>query len=164
MSDKWFVLRCAANSTLKLVNALQGNGIDAWTPIRIITRRLPRRNSKAKKEISTLPTFVFMSDNSRPILDILRTTCYLPSFRYMKMLGMTVLVNDSEMEFMHRVSMDKTKVTTQPVGGMVRFRSGSFEGIEGIVTQSSDKECTVRIDGTNTLVKVPPFLLLKKHA
>lgn len=164
ISDRWLVLRCGTNATLKLVDALKSSGVDAWSPIRVVVRRAPRRLFKIKVEISTLPTFVFMPYSEMDKVLLLRQRCALPSFSFMKLMGIIVTVHKDELEFMQKVSWNNVKAKPIPIGSSVRFRSGSFAGIEGRVTDGDDKDCTVQLKGSDMIVKVPPFLLVKLQA
>lgn len=160
----WLVLRCNSGSTLKLVEALCGNGIDAWSPVQIVTSRLPRRNARVKKEVATLPSFVFIPEAYKDAAYNLCRRVRMPSFSVMKVMGVVVVVDAKELEFMHRVSWEKVRVLPPAIGEVVRFRSGSFEGVTGVVVESGMKDCCVELHGSGKIVKVPPFLLLKVQA
>lgn len=162
--DKWVVLRCNSKLTLKLVEGLKAFAIDAWSPIKIVHRRVPRKNVREKIEVSTLSTFAFIPDHDRDSACLLSGRKGVPLFSLMKVFGYVVTVNKRELDFMQRVSWDNVKTKPHPIGCSVRFRSGSFEGIEGKVVSSSDKECSVEIKDTNVVVKIPPFLLVRMRA
>lgn len=65
-SSHWCILRTAGPKTLKLVEALNAAGIEAWTPARTVRRQKPGRSTRADGKRPTvdvavpiLPTFVF---------------------------------------------------------------------------------------------------------
>jgi hypothetical protein len=72
----WCILRMAGPRTLKVVEALNAAGLDAWTPTR---RALKRRHRSTKEKVEFLapitPTFAFVRAHH---LDTLRAAMALP--------------------------------------------------------------------------------------
>lgn len=145
MSD-WCVLRTSGPATLPLAETLRTAGIDAWTPTAVYARRRPRSRQRHEIRVALTPTYVFGRANSLSDLSELSGR-----FRFRLMFDDQgpALVRDSELEAL-RHAENRAAPKHKPrralpfsTGETIRVPSGSFQGMDGIVQLSDERDTLV---------------------
>lgn len=162
MSD-WCILRCSGRSTLPLADSLKRSGIEAWSPAAIL--------SGAKLAPMT-PTYVFASAGR--VLDLIRLAACRGGdhhgFSVMHRPQGIPLIRDGQLDGLRKQEDDARPklIERKPRWRMAeRFEIGEeikvgqvagFEGMEGIVEQSDERETIVGFGGWMTL-KIETWIL-----
>jgi hypothetical protein len=161
--DWWVSLRCASGKTTQLVEKLCFMGVEAWTPIKLVNRRVPRKRVKQKVVVPMLPSFVFIPagslDAAQEYADMRTCPAFNPMFfmgrlaRFKgdQLLPMRVLFND--------VANEEEKFPD--VGTTVTLRFGAFSGLRGTVVGRVKQQSLVELQGSSMVVKIAPFFLEK---
>lgn len=166
MTD-WCILRTAARSTLRLADGLSASDYEAWTPVEVIRRRVPRKNDAQAIPAPIMPTFVFARASQMPGLFALAADpmTALPSFSVFRYRDRIPLVCDSELRALRaredrsrREVLKAGKAAPYRHGDMVRAPDGAFAGMSGIVEMSDGKHTLVMFGGRFG-VKIDTFLL-----
>lgn len=136
----WCILRCAASRTLAVATSLSEAGIEAWTPMKVERRRLPRgRKSHREIEAPIMPTFVFVRyDRLVDLMIILGLPMSPhPAFSVFRHLGKVARVSNREIERLRTEegrAQPKTKRPVFGVGEQVRVEEEvNFTGLSGVV-------------------------------
>ncbi len=166
--DTWCILRTRGVSTMRLAESLSGNGIEAWTPIGLATKRKGRARDRVEASVPILPTFVFVRSEHigalHRILGLLVSPH--PSFSIFRYMSRIPLVADADISSLRdaedRATVVKLKQQTfaVPIGSNVRMAEGAFAGMSGIVEQSDGKSALVAFAG-NFKVTIAAWLLPK---
>ena len=150
----WCILRCAASRTLPLATSLIEAGIEAWTPMKVERRRLPRgRKSHREIEAPIMPTFVFVRyDRLVDLMIILALPMSPhPAFSIFRHLGAIAHVSDREIERLRTEegrAQDKKKRPTFAVGEQVRVEEEvSLTGLKGTVEGTKGRYTMVCFGG-----------------
>lgn len=141
-ADDWCILRTSAGQTLALAKSLAESDIDAWTPLKVARRRLPRgRKSHREIEAPIMPTFVFVRydrlDDLRAILALPMTPH--PAFSIFRHLGAIPSVLNREIERLRTQELRGQPKAKRPVfnaGARVRVEEDNFTGLHGVVEGS----------------------------
>lgn len=165
---RWCILRTSGSRTLTLTRSLVLAGIDAWTPVQRVKRRLPRAKKIEHIEAPFTPCYVFVKAPHLPELCRLERTAISPhpAFSVFRHMGATVIVADAsvsslraaEDESRRRADRNAGRTTGKPRGQpfdrgeTVKARKGPFAGLNGIV-QSSDGRHTLILFGTRMEVR-----------
>lgn len=151
--DRWCILRTAGPRTLALATSLSDGGIEAWTPMVMVKRRVPRKPGRVEKPAPLFPTFVFAKAAS--LADLRRFTRMLgsphPAFSIMlRTNGEPALVADREIDKL-RVQENRLKPKrrrpTVPIGTEVCPTDGAWAGMTGVVVESDGKATLVAFGG-----------------
>lgn len=165
VADEWWTaLRCSGAKTTQLVRKLVENKIEAWTPVRISMRRLPRKNVKQEVVVPMLPSFVFVRVDDL-VASIWLSECRMcPAFTPMTFMGKLAQFKGRQLLPM-KVLYDDNPLGVEnelpSVGSVVVLRFGMFSGLRGIVRGYAKKQCLVEIDNNGINVKISPFFLEK---
>lgn len=157
MDDRWCILRTGGARTLPLATALTAAGFDAWTPTKMVKRRVCRtRKAKEAQPAAIMPTFVFV--RARHLPDLLRILCLpsnpYPSFSLFRYLGDVVRVRDSEVErlrVVERRALPRAQRRTYQPGAAVRLAEGPYAGMPGVVQSSNGRRTMIAFGGWMTI-------------
>jgi hypothetical protein len=164
MVAHWVILRTGSLQTLRLAEAINREGIAAWTPSQVARPRLPRRRCRVTLRKPLLPRFVF-ADASR-LLELLELS-------HKPLAAFSVMSNgDDRYAVVHDAALEPLRweegqcersrlrsVGSKPLkpGRRVALPRGAWEGLTGIVERSSRK--ITRIDLGRISVEVETWLL-----
>lgn len=165
---KWCILRTSAGRTIPLAKSLADDGFAVWTPIAMVSRRVPRRQRWVKREAPMMPTFVFadaagINDLFRMLRDPMSPH---PAFSIFHIGPRVPLVADQEVAALRaaedRARGRKTGLELQreqfPIGCAVRIVEGVATGLVGEVAGHDGKSVIVIGDGRMRL-KIATFML-----
>lgn len=163
MAESWCILRTSSRHTLRLVESLQGAGIDAWTPSIVRTIRKPRWNVKREVRLPMMASFVFApAKHMWTLVDLEedRRSPH-PSFSLFRHQDSLPLVPDGELEplrMAERRAIPAQKARAFSRGQNVRVPEGSFAGMIGKVEHSNGRHTLVCFGGP-LKVKIATYLL-----
>lgn len=136
----WCILRCSAARTLPLAASLNEAGIEAWTPMKVEKRRLPRgRKGHREIEAPIMPTFVFVRYSRLVDLMIILELPISPhpGFSVFRHLGLVPHVSNREIERLRTEegrAQRKDKRPAFAIGEQVRVEEEvNFTGLKGVV-------------------------------
>lgn len=164
--DGWCILRTRGANTMKLAASLTASGLDAWTPIEILTKRKGRARDRVEEKAAILPTYVFA--RSAHINDLLRICGLLvsphPGFSIFRQYDRIPII--AERDIASLKAAEEAAALTQrkrvrnvvPIGTSIRVSEGAFAGMSGIVEQSDGKSAIVAFGG-NFRVSIASWLL-----
>lgn len=170
----WCILRTAARTTLRLASELRSDGFDAWTPVAVIRKRLPRRKDRVDANVPIAPSFVFArSDRLYDLFNLSRRPVKdCPEFSLFRHGGRIPLVSDRALEGLRSEEdrLDKVRIAERRLamrgkrgepfvrGETVRMPAGAFAGMDGIV-EGSDGRSTLVSFGGFMRVEIDTFIL-----
>ena len=167
--SRWAILRTSGARTLPLVKSLNGAGLDAWTPRKLLERRRGHNRIPFKVEVPILPTFAFVPasicDRIRAIIADPRSQH--PQFSLFTYRDAVPLILDRELEALRQLeARERTEVRKErryiiPAGAEVTVDSdeSSFLGMTGLVQSCDGKRAWVRFGG-NLVVQIGAWKLL----
>ena len=163
-AGRWCILRTTGSRTLKLAASLQEAGLDAWTPIEQVRRRLPRCKQIEHVRVAMTPSYVFVRECHLPQLRRMEAIHGYPhpSFSIFRYYGSTVLVRHHALHTLRELQQSSylsalpaspnrsSKPRSEPFspGDTVKLITGGLAGLECIVEAS---------DGLITTLAVPLF-------
>ena len=165
---KWCILRTSAGRTIPLAKSLADAGFVVWTPIAMVSRRIPRRTKREKREAPLMPTFVFA--DAAEINDLVRVLrdpiSPHPAFSIFHVGPRVPVIADLEVAELRaaedRARGRKTGLELQreqfPIGCAVRIVEGVATGLEGEVVGHDGKSVIVIGNGRMRL-KIATFML-----
>lgn len=176
----WCVLRVRPAHTLKLAASLQAVGLEAWTPLEWISRRVPRGKAKERFSYVLTPTYVFVrarhedevrrlekrEGTGHPRFSLFR---YYQEVVYLPHLGLHALrrlEQNSYVASLPNTGRTFAKERGQPfdVGANVTFKEGPMAGLPCYVESSDDRTTTLLLTlfGRSAGVKVDTCRLRAK--
>lgn len=175
--SRWCILRTAASSTLPLVEALNEDSFGVWTPVQVVTRRVPRSKEQKQRTVPMMPTFLFApAQQLHALIDIAASPVSpYAGFSIFRYLDRIPLLADASLDPLrlaeHRSrlaeirSRQKVKQSADAFdeGETVKVPSGAFAGMSGIVEESNGK-CTLVCFAGRISVKIDTFLLRDDEA
>lgn len=156
----WCILRTNSSRTLNLAISLTAAGIEAWTPVRIELRRVPRRKARQEKITPLIPRYVFARASHLP--DLFETHHAHPTFSLLHDENGPALVSDNELEPLRTEesrSRPKQRARTFGQGENVCITEGSFAGMRGIVEKDGDHKFTMVSFSQGRPVKIGTYIL-----
>lgn len=159
MTD-WCILRTNGSRTLTLANSLQAAGIEAWTPVSIELRRIPRRKAKEERITPLTPRYVFA--RAIHLTALLDTYHAHPTFSMFWGNEGPILIADDKLEPLRTEesrSRPKQRARTYGRGENVHITEGSFAGMKGIVEKDGDHRFTRVLFGSARAVKIGTYIL-----
>jgi hypothetical protein len=100
MAEKWVILRCATRQTLRLAEAVRGEGVEAWTPTEVSRPKIPKRRARITLCEPILPRFVFADASC--LLELL-------SMSHRPLAGFSVLCDGSRYVVVKDNALDDSK-------------------------------------------------------
>lgn len=176
----WCILQCAGANTLKLFEALIGEGLSAWTPLRWNVARMPVTRARYDKPVPMMPGYVF--GDVGHIDQLVRLSAMrrrdFPRFRFLESASgrqFTPLVPDSELASVREREThlravfegEKRKGDKPPKPGLgveVKMPEGPFGGLNGVVERTKGRDTVVDIPGLPFQLKVSSLLMLESVA
>jgi transcription antitermination factor NusG len=159
----WCILRCSDQATMPLVKSLARAGIDLWTPVERVTKRVPRANIKRSVEQPLLPSYIFAAASHLPELFgiINAPKREHRDFRLFKHNGAIPLVADETLSPL-RLLERKSKAETAQLkrGDAVRLTDGGFAGMSGEIEATGPKFAMVRLNGFPQPLRIANYYLL----
>lgn len=159
----WFILRTAGRSTLHLARTLNEDGIEAWTPTREETIRIPRMNVRRKINLPMLPSFVFVRRRHLiDMLDLAKRPLRHKGFSVFRYLDQIPMVSDRHLEPLRTKESEAVPRKSRPSfqkGDPVRVKTGPFQGLFGRVERCKSGYALVIFDDWRQPVQIPTFLL-----
>lgn len=131
----WFALQTRARHEKVIHGELEGRGIEAFLPLRTITRHWSDRLKKIEEPIFSGYLFVHI-----PLKNRLKVLQSKGSVRLVGFSSWPVPVAESELEAVRRFVDEKISVDPYPYlskGDRVYVRSGPFKGIEGFILRKN---------------------------
>lgn len=162
----WCILRTSGPRTLRLSQSLNAAGIEAWTPMQVVSVRRPRSKERIEREAPIMPTFVFArADRLGDLMRILRLPVSAhPGFSIFRHAGRIPVIADRDIDSL-RAAEDRSKRIVLKkqrhvfsVGERVHVPEGSFTGLTGVV-QGGDGKFALICFGGSLQVKIATFLL-----
>jgi hypothetical protein len=163
MAEKWVILRCATRQTLRLAEAVRGEGVEAWTPTEVSRPKIPKRRARITLCEPILPRFVFADASC--LLELL-------SMSHRPLAGFSVLCDGSRYAVVKDKALDPLRVEENrrerqrlrnlkaqpfPRGKRVAMPKGAWEGLTGIVERSTGK--VTKVDLGRFTVDIDTWLL-----
>lgn len=178
----WCILRTSPSQTLKLAASLQEAGYEVWTPVEIVTRRLPRSRRRIEQMVPITPSFVFAAQESLGELIALARSAALshlvwdkverrmvqrgfPQFTLFRSMGAYPRVSDASLDplrALERRLKPIVKPTTFALGDDVIYPDAGFQGLAGVVVGVRGRYTLVQFPGLPISVQIDPRYL--QHA
>lgn len=161
--DWWVSLRCAGSKTTRLVERLQDKGIAAWTPVKLVNRRVPRKQVKQKVIVPMLPSYVFIPSVSLGLAMEYADIRQCPEFSPMIFMGRLAQFRGEQLLPMRILYDDAPSIEEKfpDPGCYVTLRFGAFSGLKGIVRGRVKQQSLVEMVGSSMVIKISPFFLEK---
>jgi hypothetical protein len=163
--EKWVILRCSARQTLRIAEAVRGEGITAWTPSEVSRPKIPKRRARITLCQPILPRFVF-ADAARLLELLAMSHRPLAGFTLMADGHRYAVVRDEALgqlrvEESRRERQRLRGLKSQPLqrGKRVSMPKGAWEGLSGIVERSDGR--TTKVDLGRFSVEVDTWLLAR---
>ncbi len=163
-AGRWCILRTAGSRTLPLAQSLAAAGIEAWTPVEMVKRRIPRKVGRVEKAAPLLPTFVFAS--AAHLFDLRRISRMIgsphPAFAFFRYNGLVPLIAQREIDKLRLLEnrmKPKRRRPTMAIGAEVRPTDGAYAGMTGVVQESDGKTTLVAFGGWMN-VKIETSILI----
>lgn len=163
MGTEWVILRCAARQTLRIAEAMNAEGIAAWTPSEVSRPKIPKRRARITLREAILPRFVF-ADAARLVELLALSHEPLAGFSLLRDGSRYAVVRDEALnplrdEEGRRERNRRRNLETPPLrrGQRVALPKGAWEGLDGIVERSNGK--TTKVDLGRFTVEVDTWLL-----
>lgn len=164
IGGRWCILRTAGPRTLPLASSLDAAGIEAWTPIEMVKRRIPRKPGRVEKAAPLLPTFVFVPEVH--LSDLWRISRMIvsphPAFAFFRHNGAVPLIAQREVDKLRVLEnrmTPKRRRPTMAIGAEVIPTDGAFAGMTGVVVESDGKATLVAFGGWMNL-KIETSILI----
>lgn len=163
---QWCILRCSSQSTLPLVRSLARAGIEVWTPIEQVTKRVPRANIKRVIEVALIPSYLFVKAEAMPdVLAIMNS----PSkdhreFRLFKHNGGVPLIADSTLDALRLIARRSVAKASPPKltpGDKVKLTEGGFAGLTATIEKPGKEYSSVTLPGLAFQLQVANYHLLQ---
>ncbi len=170
MASHWCILRCSNVNTLPLLRTLGREGVEVWSPLEMVTKRVPRANIKRTLEQALLPSYIFANVEQ---LAVLLAICEAPvsghrEFRIMHTHGRMPLIDDTDLAGLRLLERkSRAAVRKEPsvnTGDAVRLTDGGFAGLTGKVEKAGAQFSTITLDGFTMPMKVANYFLLQSSA
>ena len=167
--EGWIIVRTSAGRTLSLTKALVGAGIVAWSPSDVREWRLPRSSKRVEKGVPMMPGFVFVRAEHLAELIAARAqpVWQFPAFSIFRWNDGYPVVTDASLDPLRRhEAVRKTRRALKerrqaiPKGTKVKASSGGFEGMIGVVEESTGAYATISFPGWRVPIKVASCLLV----
>lgn len=159
---RWFVLRSRPAQTAQLAASLQSAGIDAWTPIERVERRLSRSKVKERFKAALTPTYVFVREVHLPLLRGLEGAAVTqhPHFTIFRFYEETVLIDHRTLHPMREREQDSYRASLPAsgkhhqgkgrgkpfsAGDVVTLAEGPFAGLPCHVEMSNGRSTSLRL-------------------
>lgn len=162
---QWIVLRTGSAQTLPLVRSLQSAGFDAWSPVKVISKRRPRSNERREMPVAILPSYVFA--RAEHVTDLMvaanRNVSPHPPFSVFRYCGKIPTISDRSLDNLRRIekrSLPEKAARQFKSGERVRITEGGFAGMTGIVKTGRGRYTMVLFPGFSMPIKVKSMLLL----
>jgi transcription antitermination factor NusG len=161
---RWVILLPDSQNTLALAASLNLAGIEAWAPVEIATKRVPRANVKRKITRAMLPGYVFV--HARHLLDLLALAnapiTVHGKIRFMRESERIPLVADSALSQLRTAERYRKPLERKLMPGeKVRLTEGAFAGCSGVVETARGKFAMVQIPGFRVPLKIAEWHLLR---
>lgn len=162
----WCILRCSSQNTLPLVRSLTRAGVEVWTPIEQVTKRVPRANIKRVIDRALLPSYLFASAQDMPnVLAIMNS----PSkdhrdFRLFKHNGGVPLIADSTLDALRLIARRSVAKASPPKltpGDKVKLTEGGFAGLTATIEKPGKEYSSVTLPGLAFSLRVANYHLLQ---
>lgn len=161
----WVILRCSARLTLRVAEAVNGEGIAAWTPSEVSRPRIPKRRARVTLCRPILPRFVF-ADASRLLELLAMSHRPLAGFTLMADGLRYAVVADGALHALRKEEgrRERNRLRngkSQPLarGKRVAMPKGAWEGLTGIVERSNGK--VTKVDLGRFSVEIDTWLLAR---
>jgi hypothetical protein len=163
-ANRWCILRTAGPRTLPLAASLTAAGIEAWTPVEMVKRRIPRKVGRVEKAAPLLPTFVFVP--ALHLYDLWHISRMPvsphPAFAFFRHNGAVPLIAQSEVDKLRVLEnrmKPKRRRPTVPIETEVCPTEGAYAGMTGVVKESDGKTTLVAFGGWMS-VKIETSILI----
>jgi hypothetical protein len=150
------VLRCSRRYTFEADKWLRENGIDSFTPIKTINKRLPRSKRRIEFSLPLFPGWVFVDDDQWNYFNKARLEA-VPRLRIHQFQFMDCPVSIEERAIAHLYNVDETVVPKE--GDIASICDGAFAGRIGEVLSIS-RSGIARLDLDGSIVVLPIYNLL----
>lgn len=173
----WCILRMASADTLRLVEALERLGFEAWTPTERKFARIPRRKARRDKSCALMPSYAFghVRDLNQLLHHSMLPTRDHPAFSVLRHRGGVPLIADEELAALReeearlfgvfeRLKRRGQKGPSFARGAGVRLTEGPFAGLSGIVEGAQGQYTLVSFAGFHKPLKISSLLLLPDSA
>lgn len=177
---KWCILTTSPARTLQVEKSLQDAGFTVWTPKATERRRIGRKREVVEQWFAVAPGYLFAdAEQLHRLVTASKSTgkeyrrwdrearrmvahCHPPFsvFRYQDEFATIADAALDPLRLAERRSKTVTKKALVELGKAVRFPSGGFEGLTGIVESIKGSFAIVRFPGLPIPVKVKAALLL----
>lgn len=167
MTETWAILRCSNCKTLDLAASLNEAGFEAWSPVEIATKRVPRANVKRKVAIALLPSYVFAgAAHLLELLEIINQPVSAHAkFRLLREADRIPLIPDAALAPLRRAERYRKPLERGLAPGeKVRLTEGAFAGCNGVVQTARGKYAMVVIPGFRMPLKIAEWHLLRDES
>ena len=151
---------------MRLASALRIAGIDAWSPVEAVTKRVPRANIKRRIVLPLMPSYVFA--DARCLIELIELAEAehkpQPDFRLFRSAGRIPLIADTNLEGLRTIEQKRT-VSERPAftkGERVKLLDAGFLGLTGTVESAKGQYVMVAIPGLRFKLKVAAWCLLRE--
>jgi len=159
----WYVLYTLSNHEFKALEYLQGNGIEAYLPIRKVQRKWSDRKKWINKPL--FPNYLFVRVSNR---EYDRALQHSSIARYVNIRGCPCRVPDYQIHTLRallerKVPFEILNEQFEP-GQIVLIQSGPLQGFQAeVVKRKGKQELVIRVEETNHVLLITlncKFLML----
>ncbi|HEX3355024.1 MAG TPA: UpxY family transcription antiterminator [Terriglobales bacterium] len=145
---KWYAVQTRARSEKVIAERLQEQGLNTFLPLITEVRRWSDRKKKVELPLFSCYVFVKLTaSNNDERLRVYRTNGV---FRIVSMHGEAIPIPDEQIDALRMIVSEQVPWSEHPflkVGQRVRIRSGSLEGVEGVLlSRNGDRTLIISVD------------------
>jgi transcription elongation factor/antiterminator RfaH len=144
----WYAVQTRARNEKVISERLQEQGLTTFLPLVTEIRRWSDRKKKVELPLFSCYVFVrLVAGNHDERMRVYRTSGV---FRIVSMRGELIPIPDEQIEALRAVVTQQVPWTEHPflkIGQRVRIRSGSLEGVEGVLlSRNGDRTLIISVD------------------
>ena len=157
----WMIVRCNNKLTLSLTQRMVSHGIRAWSPSEVKRYRKPRSRKVIERKFPMLPGLIFVQEADWDMIEMLQRIHIFREVRAMTIGGEFCRVRDGQLDPLRQIEHE---LRYFEVGDICEIVNSIFEGFCTVVALVGKHYLKVRLNNSNTELKISTSLLRKVHA
>lgn len=151
-SSDWYILYTLSKHEKKVKKKLEKSNVESFLPLQMVYKQWSDR--KKKVEVPLFPNYVFVKLDQKHLYKTLSIPGVL---KYLSNGNGPEKIGDQEIRFIRNIDKETIQVSTgiRASGDRVKFVSGPFSGIQGVLLhQSSKNKIAVTIEQLNRTITI----------
>tara|TARA_B100001173_G_C15994619_1_gene550498 strand:- start:955 stop:1416 length:462 start_codon:yes stop_codon:yes gene_type:complete len=140
---KWYVIRTKPNFEIKVADALNSLGINAYCPVFSFIKQYSDRKKKVEKPLLPSYVLVFIEESNR-----VKVFSVPGVIRYMFYMGKPAIVRDEEIEILKSELSNFYNISNSDKlnkGSGFKIPKGPFKGIEGEIVNLTKNKLRLKL-------------------